>query len=361
MLSDEYFQKLAFFLISFNNFKAAKKAKKAGYGPCMGKIPSKSQLSSFGYIFDEINAIINNYNKVALEEIKKAESVGVEIIHIEENDYPQLLKEIYDPPEFLYVKGDKAVLNSKNVLAIVGSRRNNSYGKDILNAIIPELCRGDLIIVSGMAYGIDSIAHSLTVKNNGKTIGVNAGGLLHIYPKGNSTLFPHIVNNGCIISEFPIDVIPRPFYFPVRNRIISGISKAVFVVQATLRSGSLITARVALEQNRDVFTTPGHIYSPLSYGPHYLLKQGAKLIENGADILEEFGINLETQKPKNIDLTKNEIKLLDLMDDYGVKRVDYFIENSDFNISEIISILMGLVLKGVLIENEQGYRRIGNE
>lgn len=359
MLDEDQLKRLASFLVSFNNLTAWRKIEKAGFRVYSAfKLP-KTRLIEFGYSSREIEDIFYNYEKVALTEIKKGEDSGINIIFIEDGNYPDLLKEIYDPPEILYVKGDLAVLNSKTKkLAIVGSRNNNSYGKDVLNSIIPDLCKGGLTIVSGMAYGIDSIAHKVTVVNGGKTIGVNAGGLLRLYPVGNSSLFPQIENNGCIISEFPLDVIPRPFFFPIRNRIISGISNAVFVVQATIKSGSLITARVAIEQNRDVFTVPGHIYSSLSFGPHYLIKQGAKLIENSSDILDEFGINLEKQKPKNISISKKEQALLDLIDDSSVKRVDYFVEKSVFDVSEVISILMGLILKGVLVEMEEGYRKV---
>ncbi len=358
MLDEAFLKKFASFLVTFYNHKARRKVEKAGYKiSSVYKLP-KTVLTGFGFTNEEINSIYYDYKIIATEEIEKGEKSGILIIDTENDNYPSLLKEIYDFPEFLYVKGDLSCLNVENKLAIVGSRNNNSYGRDVLNTIIPDLCRGGLITVSGMANGIDSLAHKITLNNGGKTIGVNAGGLLHLYPAGNSSLFPQIEQNGCLISEFPLDVIPRPFYFPIRNRIISGISKAVLVVQATIKSGSLITARVALEQNRDVFTIPGHIYSPLSFGPNYLIKQGAKLIENSADILEEFGISLEKQKPVNIILTKKEKNLLDLIGDSGVKSVDYFVEKSVFNVPEVISILMGLVLKGVLIEMEQGYRKV---
>lgn len=362
MLNEEHLQKFTSFLVSFKNLKAWRKVEKAGYSVSSAYKIQKSKLSDFGYSLEEINNIYNNYEKIALEEIEKGKGADVDIVHFDDENYPDLLKEIYNPPEFLYVKGDCATLKAINKkIAIVGSRKNNSYGKEILDKIVPDLCKSGLVIVSGMAYGIDSYSHNIAVKNGGKTIGVNAGGLLNLYPVGNASLFPKIVDNGCIISEFPLDVVPRPFFFPIRNRIISGISKAVFVVQANIKSGSLITARVAVEQNRDVFTVPGHIYSKLSKGPHYLLKQGAKLIENSSDILDEFGINLKKEKPKNIFITEKEMNLLDLIDDNSVKKVDYFVENSDLIISEVISVLMGLVLKGVLIETNDGYRKIVDE
>jgi len=357
MLDEEFLKRFAFFLVSFGNLNALIKTKKTGYDFLTAFNLPRKALANLGFSDKNINNIKKNYRKIAQTEFEKAEENNIKVVSLNSNYYPQLLKEIFQPPEFLYVRGDISVLNKKNKLAIVGSRRQNAYGKDVLNAIIPDICKAGIITVSGMAYGIDSTAHGITLLNSGKTIGVNAGGLLNLYPKGNSALFPKIQKNGCIISEFPLEVKPRPFFFPIRNRIISGISKSVLVVQATIRSGSLITARLATEQNRDVFTVPGDIYSSLSSGPHYLIKQGAKLIENSNDILEEFGIKPEEVKPLNINLSTKEKNLLDIIPDSSVKNIDYFVEKTKFNISDIISILMGLVLKGVVIETKEGYTR----
>jgi DNA processing protein len=203
------------------------------------------------------------------------------------------------------------------------------------------------------------MAHKIAIREKGKTIGVNAGGLLHLYPPGNIGLIEKIRETGCIISEFALDVVPRPFYFPIRNRIIAGISKSVLVVEAAMKSGSLITARLGLEQNKDIFAIPGRIDSPVSTGTNYLIQQGAKPITSPQDILDEYGIRLErkinTEKCK---ISKKEQKILDLIDTNELKGIDYFAEHVDESISEIISLLMGLILKNIVIEEAGGYKRI---
>ena len=267
------------------------------------------------------------------------------------------MKKIFNPPDFIYARGNLDTLKTEKI-SVVGSRKASRYGSNTLNTLLPPLCRSGLAIVSGMAYGIDSIAHRIAVQQGGKTIGVNAGGLLHLYPAGHYSLFPKIIANGCIISEFPLDVIPRPYHFPIRNRIIAGLSNAVLVVEAAMRSGSLITARLALDQNRDVFAIPGPIDSPLSQGANYLIQQGAKLIASADDILEEY--NLPTtgdEQDLRRALSQKEIKLLDLIGVNEVKDIDYFVEQTGLSVSEVISLAMGLILKNLLMEAEGGYRR----
>jgi DNA processing protein len=202
------------------------------------------------------------------------------------------------------------------------------------------------------------MAHRLAIRENAGTIGINAGGLLHLYPPGNMALIKKIIDHGGIISEFPLEVIPRPFLFPIRNRIIAGISRAVLVVEAALRSGSLITARLALEQNRDVMAVPGNIDSPLSQGTNYLLQQGAKLISSAADLLLEFGLSCPARHKIEAALSFKEKKILDLCGENDVKGIDFLVEALDLSTAEIISLLMGLVLKNLLIEEADGYRRI---
>ncbi|MEI6614056.1 MAG: DNA-processing protein DprA, partial [Chrysiogenales bacterium] len=199
------------------------------------------------------------------------------------------------------------------------------------------------------------------VRGKNGTIGVNAGGLLHLYPSGNMALINKIIDHGGIISEFPLDVVPRPFLFPIRNRIIAGISQAVLVVEAALRSGSLITARLALEQDRDVMAVPGNIDSVLSQGTNYLLQQGAKLISNAADLLLEFGFSCPARHKIEVSLSFKEKKILDLCGENEVKGIDFLVEALDWSTAEIISLLMGLVLKNLLVEETDGYRRIAYE
>lgn len=356
-LEDQKLKVIAFSLITSKNQKARRKLTKQGIDARLLPGLKKSELRSFGFLDDEIKNIKNNYIKIAEDEIEKARTNNIELIFQGDECYPLYLQEIYDPPPYIYVTGDKTVLQSEKI-AIVGSRRGSSYGWLSLNNIVPDLCAGGLTIVSGMAYGIDSMAHKIAVREKAKTIGVNAGGLLHLYPAGNIGLIERIKEVGCVISEFALDVIPRPFYFPIRNRIIAGISQAILIVEAALKSGSLITARLGLEQNKDIFAIPGRIDSPISTGTNYLIQQGAKLITSSSDILDEYGIQLDRKNKEKHKISKKEEKILDLMEVNELKGIDYFAEKIDFSISEIISLLMGLILKNIVVEESGGYRRV---
>jgi len=355
-----HLERIAFTLLTSKNQKARRRVIKKNIGPKSLNNCSTTELKLLGFSDEEINQIKNHYLATAEAEVLKAENNQVEIIFKEEKDYPPTLTEIYDPPDFIYVVGNKELLKTEK-LAVVGSRQGSSYGWNSLNEILPDICNAGLTIVSGMAYGIDSMAHKIALKVKGKTIGVNAGGLLHLYPSGNTGLIRQIKTEGCIISEFSLDTVPRPFYFPIRNRIIAGISRSILVAEAAFKSGSLITARLGLEQNRDIFAIPGRIDSPISKGTNYLIQQGAKLITSAGDILEEFGIDWREKKDNNksIEFTKKEEKILKLMQDYEIKSIDYFVDRlDDISVSAVISLLMGLILKGVVIEDSGGYRLI---
>ncbi|MDQ1355024.1 MAG: DNA-protecting protein DprA [Acidobacteriota bacterium] len=317
-----------------------------------------SELKLFGFQGEEISVIKNRYLEVGEEEVYRARQNRIEIIFNESEFYPPLLSEIHAPPDFIYVLGDKALLRTDK-LAVVGSRKASAYGWDCLNRLLPEVCHNNVAIISGMAYGIDSMAHKVALQVNGKTIGVNAGGLLHLYPPGNRGLIDKIIQKGCVISEFALDIAPRPFYFPIRNRIIAGISRAILVVEAAMKSGSLITARLGLEQNRDILAVPGNIDSPLSKGTNYLIQQGARLVTAAHDILEELGIAAGKENmAAAADFSKKELLILDLMPGNEIKSVDYFVEKLDYSVSETISLLMGLILKNVIREESGGYKRI---
>ncbi|ALO44713.1 DNA-processing protein DprA [Pseudohongiella spirulinae] len=211
--------------------------------------------------------------------------------------YPPLLREIADPPPVLYVAGDPQVL-SQPMLAIVGSRNSSRYGRDIAATLSRELCRAGLVISSGLASGIDTAAHRAAVENCRPTVAVLGSGLKNVYPLANRQLASKITGgevNGAVVSEFPLNTAPDTFHFPQRNRIISGMSLGVCVVEASLRSGSLITARLALEQNRNVFAVPGSVNMPGSRGCHQLLRDGATLTENAADVIDALQPLLQGQ------------------------------------------------------------------
>jgi DNA processing protein len=205
-----------------------------------------------------------------------------------DSDYPQLLKEIPDPPLALFVIGDRALLSYPQ-LAIVGSRNPSNLGRDIAQQFAHYLAAAGLTITSGLALGIDAAAHEGALAANGKTIAVCGTGLDTVYPARHRDLAERISRTGAIVSEFPLGTKPDPYNFPQRNRIISGLSMGTLVVEAALRSGSLITAHAALEQGREVFAIPGSIHNPLAKGCHQLIRQGAKLVETGQDIVEDLG------------------------------------------------------------------------
>jgi DNA processing protein len=355
---EQHFKRIAFGLITSKYQKARRKILGKNIGPTTLPKLERRELELLDFPDKAIDAIKNNYLQLAENEVNKARQGGVEIIFHEDDFYPASLKEIYDPPDFIYVLGNKEVLKTDK-LAVVGSRKAGNYGWQCLDGILPDICKSGLTIVSGMAYGIDSMAHKIAVREKCNTIGVNAGGLFHLYPAGNKGLIQQIQQFGCVISEFSLETVPRPFYFPIRNRIIAGISKAILVVEAALKSGSLITARLGLEQNRDIFAIPGRIDSPISAGTNYLIQQGAKLISSAKDILNEFGIVLEKEEaPQLIDFSAREQKILELMADCDIKSVDFLVDKLDESPSATISSLMGLILKSAIIEESGGYKRI---
>jgi len=230
--------------------------------------------------------------KAELELIKK---YHFNIVTYHDDLYPQQLLNIYDRPPYIYV-GGKLMKEDINI-AIVGSRAASTYGKYTTERISRELALQGITVVSGMARGIDSAAHRGAITAHGRTIAILGSGLDVIYPPENKSLFADILQTGAVISEFPLGTPPRPSNFPARNRIISGMSYGVVIVEAGEKSGSLITARLALEQGREVFAVPGSIDSSGSRGTHKLIKQGAKLIENTDDILEEILPQIERTTP----------------------------------------------------------------
>jgi DNA processing protein len=211
------------------------------------------------------------------------------LVCYESQHYPSLLREIDSAPPILFVRGSLSALGGKH-FAVVGSRKASIYGKRNAYWMAQELSKAGLQICSGLASGIDSKAHEGALDSGGKTIAVIGTGIDRVYPSRNKELAQRIVENGALVSEFPMGTPPYSSNFPRRNRIISGLAMGTLVVEANIKSGSLITARLTMEQNRDVFAMPGSVASPQSRGCHHLIKQGAKLVEESADILEELGV-----------------------------------------------------------------------
>lgn len=231
----------------------------------------------------------NFYDAFKSEQLTQKVALNItnsQVLTIVDEQYPLQLKEIYQPPLVLFCKGDLKLLQTP-MLAIVGARQMSSYATQVLESFMPKLAM-KLTIVSGLAQGVDSLAQNLTLKNYGKTIAVIGTGLNISYPKSNAFLQQEIGKKGLLLSEYGLDEKPLRFHFPYRNRIIAGLAQATLVVEARHKSGSLITANLALQENRDVLAIPGSLYQPLSEGCNELIQAGAKLILTPQDIIEEF-------------------------------------------------------------------------
>lgn len=226
------------------------------------------------------------------EILRRYEEEKVELVTIFDSHYPPLLKHIYDPPWTLFCKGKLSFLKNLNLLSIVGTRDASANGYKILQTLLPYLIENDWSIVSGLAKGIDTFAHQITLQLKGKAIAVLGSGFDYIYPAQNKQLAQQLFTEHLMLSEYPPHFRPQKWMFPRRNRIISGLSRGTLVVEAKERSGSFITADYALEQGRDVFAVPGSIFEERSIGTNRLIQMGAKLVMNGKDILEEFESNL---------------------------------------------------------------------
>ena len=216
-------------------------------------------------------------------EIKRLQEQKVKVLTILDGAYPQRLKEIYLPPIVLFYRGNLSLLNQRAV-AIVGSRDHSKYAKDCIRELIPVLINDNIVVISGLARGVDTLAHEETLKVNGNTIAVIGSGLDVVYPPENSKLYDVIAKKGLILSEYPLQSRPLKFHFPYRNRIIAGLSHGVCVIEAKEKSGSLITANLALTENREVFAVPGSIFSIHSKGTNSLIEAGACLVSSGETI-----------------------------------------------------------------------------
>ena len=216
-------------------------------------------------------------------EIKRLQEQKVKVLTILDGAYPQRLKEIYLPPIVLFYSGNLSLVN-KRAVAIVGSRDHSKYARDCIHELIPVLVKDDIVVISGLARGVDTLAHEETLKANGETIAVIGSGLDMVYPPENSKLYDVIAKRGLILSEYPLQSRPLKFHFPYRNRIIAGLSHGVCVIEAKEKSGSLITANLALSENREVFAVPGSIFSIHSKGTNSLIEAGACLVSSGQTI-----------------------------------------------------------------------------
>jgi DNA processing protein len=294
----------------------------------------------------------HEYHSFSEGECARVESAGIRIVDFLSEEYPKVLLEIPDPPPFFYVKGSLEAIEP--ALAVVGSRRATAYGIMTTKRLAGELAENGVTVVSGMARGVDTAAHRGALDRGGKSVGVLGCGIDVIYPPENRGLFAEMATNGALISEFPMGTLPLAENFPRRNRIISGLSRGVLVVEAAEKSGSLITAEYALEQGREVFAVPGNINSSGSRGANRLIKQGAKLVDTVEDILEEMPrINPPVVKGASntpaFSLTPNEAAVYTLLAASPLQ-IDDIIVKSGLTVGDVSAILLRLELKGAVMQ-----------
>jgi len=336
---------------------------------------STSKLTSANNLTVKQLSAFHQPNWSLIEEIISAsESCNSKIVAFNDDLYPKQLKQIYDPPLVLFVKGNAQLLNNMQI-AIVGSRAASINGIEAAFDISKQLAEQGLVVTSGLALGIDAAAHKGATTTATGTIAVVATGLDKVYPARHKPLVKQIIDNqGVIISEFLPGTSPKAGHFPKRNRIISGLSKGVLVVEAAIKSGSLITARCALDQNREVFAVPGGINNPQTKGCHWLIKQGAKLVEQAADIIEELNtdecneLHLKQEQQTLVDsaVKKGEKNLnKDLCVDallasvgFEITPVDKVVSRSELPIAEVLTRLTMLELSGLVAAVPGGYLRL---
>jgi len=309
-----------------------------------------SELLQAGLDKNVVRAIVSWRPRVALDtEMEKLEQQGVQVLTWRDSGYPSRLKEVHDYPPVLYVRGT-LLPEDEWCLAVVGTRRATAYGRQVTEEIVADLAGSRITIVSGLARGIDSIAHRSAINAGGRSIAVFACGLDYIYPGENVELARRMVEQGAIVSEHPLGTRPKPEYFPRRNRIISGISLGVLVVEAGVTSGALITANMAVEQNREVLAVPGSILSPASQGPNRLIQEGAKLVRDYRDILEELNLGAVAQQMEMKEIlpeTDTESLLIKQLSAEPA-HVDEVCHSSGLPVSIVSSTLAMMELKGLV-------------
>jgi len=281
-------------------------------------------------------------------------------VNCTEPDYPEALLQIYDPPALLYVRGDTKLLNAPSI-SIVGTRRPTIYGTQIAERMGRDLARRGLLIVSGLARGVDALAHTGATAAGGRAIGVLGTGIDVCYPKENRKLFDKVLETGAIISELPTGSHPAPENFPVRNRIIAGMPLGVLIVEGKQYSGSLITARLAMEFGREVFGIPGNITQEVSFAPNQLIKQGAKLATSAEDVIEELPtpvraalVQAEEVQSEQLNfmaadgLTPTAKRIYELLSMEAPRHIDDLVETTGLNSSEVLATLFELEMKGII-------------
>jgi DNA processing protein len=342
----------------------------------IGRARVKALVDRFGTasaVFEQsVEALteVNSFNKKAADIILKKKNWDLiekkfynslpensQFITMTDEAYPEKLRNIPDPPPYFYYSGHPGILSGP-CLGVVGTRKPSDYGERVTRNIVNVLAAAGIVIVSGLAYGIDSVAHKTALKSGGRTVAVFGNGLDIIYPPGNRNLAEEIRENGCLISEFPKGTKPERYNFPVRNRIIAGLCDGVLVVEAQERSGALITANHALDQGRDVLAVPGNIDNRLSNGPNILLKQGAIPVSSAADIFDNFRWHEpgDYKKPsrRTNDLSKDEKIVFELLSAKPV-HLDELTRKAGLGTGKTAEVLLNLELKGFILRKPGNY------
>lgn len=311
---------------------------------------SAGELRAAGLDSRTIENIVSRRPTLSLDrEMERLERHGVRAVPYTSPDYPPRLREIHDFPPLLYVRG-KLTSEDEWAIAVVGTRKVTVYGRQTTEELVSELARHGITIISGLAKGVDGVAHRVALEAGGRTIAVLACGLDMVYPSDHAPLARRIIEQGALVSEYPLGTPPKADNFPRRNRIMSGMSLGVLVVEAGDSSGALITARLALEQNREVFAVPGSIFSPMSRGTNRLIQEGAKLVQDCNDILEELNLTVNVRQlelDKAPPVTDMESKVLSHLSAQPI-HIDELCRNLSRPVSEISSTLALLELKGLV-------------
>jgi len=323
---------------------------------------TRGELEQLRLRAESVESILKReFHEKAEEELLKVKEIGGDVLVLDDGSYPYLLREIADPPITLYVKGDWQACFDAPCVAMVGSRRCSTYGANASEMLARDLASKGICVVSGLARGIDTAAHRGAIQAKGRTIAVLGTGIGQVYPKENAKLVDEILaNGGAVVSQFPLDTPPLKDNFPYRNRIISGLSLAVLIVEASERSGSLITARLAMEQNREVMAVPGNITSKNSFGTNYLIKSGAKLVQQWQDVvtelpqeisamilppkIDEKGAEKETQRQEFLPsgLNENEQKIWRQLSADEPTHIDILLESSGLLFGDLNKVLFDL-------------------
>lgn len=329
---------------------------------------TRSELQSLRLRAESIESIQNKeFHAKAEEELENVKKIGGDILILDDGSYPSLLREISDPPITLYVQGNWQLCFESPCVAVVGSRRCSTYGENASKMLSRDLAEQGICIVSGLARGIDSAAHRGAIEAKGKTIAVLGTGLNEIYPKENEKLVNEILESGgAVVTQFPLDTPPLKENFPYRNRVISGLSLGVLVVEASERSGSLITARLATDQNREVFAVPGNITSKNSFGTNYLIKSGAKLVQQWQDVVNELPTDISTEilppkiekkaKPSYqvelppADLNEQELKVWSYLSVDEPIHLDNLVEITGYAVGDLLMSLLSLEMRDAIRE-----------